>query len=84
MADFGLSRMAHDVTVPTTEWATVLYMAPEYLDNRLMKASDVWSFGVLLWQMYFGRQPFAEHHQGEPLAGTLGWGTGGLGAILKI
>ena len=50
VADFGLSRLLTATTgdscggqqyVPTSEWATVAYMAGEYLDNKLCKSSDV-------------------------------------------
>ncbi|KAG2438642.1 hypothetical protein HXX76_005189 [Chlamydomonas incerta] len=78
VADFGLSRLLTVTTgdsegqfVPTSEWATVAYMAGEYLDNRLCKSSDVYSFGVLLWQMFTGKAPFAGHHEAQVAVGVM-------------
>lgn len=40
---------------------TLQYMAPEVLaDWRCSYASDVWSVGVLLYELYFGCCPFPE------------------------
>ena len=57
ITDFGLLReIPKDNTIyqATTElpWP-IRWMAPESLDNReFSPATDVWSFGVLLWEMY--------------------------------
>ena len=66
VADFGLLReIPKDNTIyqATTEmpWP-IRWMAPESLDNReFSPATDVWSFGVLLWEMYYPDQlPYAE------------------------
>ena len=66
VADFGLLReIPSDDTIyqATTEmpWP-IRWMAPESLDSReFSPASDVWSFGVLLWEMYHPNQvPYAE------------------------
>ncbi|KAG2435608.1 hypothetical protein HYH02_011899 [Chlamydomonas schloesseri] len=77
VADFGLSRLLPATAdgegqyVPTSEWATVAYMAGEYLDNKLCKSSDVYSFGVLLWQMFTGKAPFAGHHEAQVAVGVM-------------
>ena len=36
-------------------------MAPEFLNtNCLTLASDVWSFGVVIWELFsFGKEPYA-------------------------
>ncbi|KXZ51071.1 hypothetical protein GPECTOR_14g56 [Gonium pectorale] len=38
---------------------TVPYLAPELINNgQRSKASDVWAFGVLLWQLVTGKRPY--------------------------
>ena len=66
VADFGLLReIPKDNTIylAMTEmpWP-IRWMAPESLiDREFSPASDVWSFGVLLWEMYYpNRLPFDE------------------------
>ena len=66
VADFGLLReIPKDNTIyqAMTElpWP-IRWMAPESLDNReFSPATDVWGFGVLLWEMYYPNQlPYAE------------------------
>lgn len=46
-----------------------LYMAPEQIRNarRVDERTDVWGFGVMLYELVCGARPFA----GETLAGTL-------------
>ena len=66
VSDFGLLREIpkdNSIYQAKTEmpWPT-RWMAPESLDNReFSPASDVWSFGVLLWEMFFpNKLPYAE------------------------
>jgi serine/threonine-protein kinase len=60
IADFGIARIADKrSTMVGTVIGTAHYMAPEQLmgaevDHR----ADIWSTGVLLYQMLTGRQPF--------------------------
>ena len=37
---------------------TVAYLAPEVIDGTRTKAADVYSYGVLLWQLVTGQRPF--------------------------
>lgn len=62
--DFGLARkidpMATDMTAAQDNAATVAYTAPERLMAcPLSRASDIYSLGVVLYEMLNGERPFA-------------------------
>eukprot|EP00878_Enallax_costatus_P015719 GHUV01016470.1.p1 GENE.GHUV01016470.1~~GHUV01016470.1.p1 ORF type:complete len:346 (+),score=111.35 GHUV01016470.1:799-1836(+) len=61
VADFGLSRsLAHTSKIITKTYGTITHMAPEVLEHGMVsKAADVYSFGVLLWQMVTGSRAWA-------------------------
>ena len=48
--------------------STLAYSAPETLDGQRSPATDVWSFGVLLYEMVVGQQPLLGLHWGALLA----------------
>jgi serine/threonine protein kinase len=52
VSDFGLARVvAGEVT--TSTFGTCSHMAPELMTEGILgKAADVWSFGVIAWEMY--------------------------------
>jgi serine/threonine-protein kinase len=68
--DFGLARILHGDVSPTAVTAetftetravvgTLPYMAPEQLRGQPADArSDIWSFGVVLYEMASGARPF--------------------------
>jgi len=60
LLDFGAAKQLHGGRAFTgigTPW----YTAPEVLEGRGYGAeADLWSFGVLLFEMFFGRFPFGE------------------------
>ena len=68
MADFGLSRRITDASCSTDVFGVVPYVDPKYLDNIsnqnknqhyiLNPKSDVYSVGVLFWQISSGHKPF--------------------------
>eukprot|EP00775_Hariotina_reticulata_P009524 gene9524-9688_t len=61
VADFGLARpLNHGSKVITKTYGTLTHMPPEVLEHGLTsRAADVYSFGVLLWQMVSGSRAWA-------------------------
>ncbi|KAK9825995.1 hypothetical protein WJX74_003878 [Apatococcus lobatus] len=60
VSDFGLSRVLDGDSCYTKTYGTVTHMPPELMLNGcLSKAADVYSFGVLLWELYTGQRPWA-------------------------
>ncbi|KAH7855753.1 hypothetical protein Vadar_028452 [Vaccinium darrowii] len=61
LSDFGLARLgpADGVShISTAVMGTVGYAAPEYIQTgRLTAKSDVWSYGVFLYELITGRCP---------------------------
>ena len=61
LADFGLAKALDDpgkVTQTGVLLGTPEYMAPELADGPATKSSDVYSLGILLYQMVTGKIPF--------------------------
>ncbi|KAL5976087.1 Calcium/calmodulin-regulated receptor-like kinase 1 [Asimina triloba] len=58
VADFGLSREDIVEPRPSTLKGTYGYLDPEYVSTRsFTKKSDIYSFGVLLFELIAGRSP---------------------------
>jgi serine/threonine protein kinase len=73
LADFGLSRMLQETEthVNTGSYGTVTHAAPELLsEGRLTKSSDVFAFGMLLWELVTGQRLFRDMHHMQVGAGS--------------
>jgi predicted Ser/Thr protein kinase len=68
ISDFGMSRKLQEATAHGTTKATVgpiRWMAPESLRSaKYSTKSDVWSFGILCWEVLSGEEP---HTKSDPL-----------------
>ncbi|MDX6712613.1 MAG: eukaryotic-like serine/threonine-protein kinase, partial [Blastocatellia bacterium] len=86
VVDFGLAKLAgrampHDTEVPTrgivnTEpgmvMGTVQYMSPEQVRGLETDArTDIWSLGIVLYEMLAGLTPFAEATMGDCIVSIL-------------
>lgn len=58
LADFGISRVMKTTNVSVNMSGTPSYMAPEAFDRKRTTQTDIWSVGVILYQMLKGSLPF--------------------------
>eukprot|EP00877_Chromochloris_zofingiensis_P009686 jgi/Chrzof1/4971/Cz15g06230.t1 len=68
VTDFGLSRALQigQTHRSTRTLGTVTHMAPELLrSGKLSAAADVYSFGIMMWEVFTGEMAFQNFHYGE-------------------
>ncbi|PKC13066.1 kinase-like protein [Rhizophagus irregularis] len=75
LADFGLSRRLAEVSTQKEIFGKIAYIDPQYCQPKTNKdtigyeykpnkKSDVYSVGVLLWEISSGRKPFESYDNG--------------------
>ncbi|MES2464497.1 MAG: serine/threonine-protein kinase [Armatimonadota bacterium] len=63
LTDFGIARIAHEeqLTIAGQVFGTPSYMSPEQiLGGKIDARTDIFSMGVLLYEMTTGRKPFTQ------------------------
>ena len=59
ITDVGVSKDVKDITGTLT--GTPVYIAPEVFHSKLYDSkADIYSFGIILWEMWYGRQAFSD------------------------
>ena len=66
LIDFGLS-IQQNAKKEKRRVGTPYYMAPEMIYGNFVKASDIWSIGVIMYIMVTGKQPFWGKNKDEVL-----------------
>ena len=71
VADFGLSRFMMQ-SASVTGMGTIAWCAPELLlQEKQGKAVDVWSFGVILWELCCEQVPYGDMAPGAIVLGIV-------------
>ncbi len=60
IADFGLARLLESTEQSVSVGGTPAYMAPEAWEGQRSEQSDLWSLGVILFELASGQKPFQE------------------------
>lgn len=60
LADFGIARMLKSTAQSSAIAGTPAYMAPEAFDGKRFEQTDLWSVGVIFYQLLTGHLPFPQ------------------------
>ncbi|HEY0426549.1 MAG TPA: WG repeat-containing protein [Pyrinomonadaceae bacterium] len=71
LADFGISRAMQATMVSSAIIGTDAYMSPEAFDGKRNAQTDIWSVGVVLYQLLKGSLPFPQDHPSERMFAVL-------------
>ena len=66
LIDFGMARYLEKGELSSSICGTKQYMAPEMIQNKAHNHTlDIWSLGILLYELVHGRAPFTGVHPRE-------------------
>ncbi|KAF2317970.1 hypothetical protein GH714_041294 [Hevea brasiliensis] len=73
IGDLGLSKIKQRTLVSGGLRGTIPWMAPELLnsDNMVTEKIDVYSFGIVMWELLAGEEPYANLRSEEIIAGII-------------
>ncbi|KAF4350017.1 hypothetical protein F8388_017595 [Cannabis sativa] len=74
VGDFGLSKIKRNTLVSGGVRGTLPWMAPELLNgssNKVSEKVDVFSFGIVLWEILTSEEPYANMHYGAIIGGIV-------------
>lgn len=68
LSDFGIAIRLDDEEKTETILGTPYYLAPEVLSNEQYSYKvDIWCFGIILFEMFFGQVPFYKEEMASPV-----------------
>jgi eukaryotic-like serine/threonine-protein kinase len=81
--DFGLVKLTLDATTTMSDGfcGTIGYMSPEQIHGQVDQRTDLWSLGVVLYEMITGRRPFNGEQPAELLRSIANDGYPPAGAL---
>jgi len=72
IADFGFATNFKTQSLHETMCGSPMYMAPEIMNNNMYNnQTDLWSIGMILYEMLFGIHPYNECHTFPELKDTI-------------
>jgi serine/threonine-protein kinase len=78
ITDFGIAKMAEEeigeaieggeesLSASRTALGAIPYMAPEIINGKAEKASDIWSIGAIIYELLSGAKPFGARLRAIP------------------
>ncbi|XP_031479354.1 uncharacterized protein LOC116250101 isoform X2 [Nymphaea colorata] len=75
VGDLGLSKVKRQTLISGGVRGTLPWMAPELLNGSSTLVSekvDVFSFGIVMWELLTGEEPYADLHYGAIIGGIVG------------
>jgi serine/threonine protein kinase len=68
IGDLGISKSATESGDDIENYGVIPYMAPEIFQRqKYIKSSDIYSFGMIMWELMTGRRPFWDRNHDTEL-----------------